>query len=439
MSEQNNVNLTDPFRTAHVSADDNGPNKTPIDVPKSAFESQEEVISRGMPKKNLKMIVLLLASAVVFGLLFWPNSVEKQVVTAAPVEKTEVEAAKSIVESLATAPKNDEPVSVKTTDSKDVVNPYKPATSDTDENGQPILTAAQKAAIEVKLREESIVSSSMIPPEFTLTLKKEKNITDLSTSLSPGQVGGTSEVDFLREQEAMAQRIIASTNSQNQNVSQKRDTNADFLKSAASIQIEKADRMLDSPPQPSLYQGTLVKGVLVNGINTQVPGEFKARVISDVFDSKTQRTLLIPRGSIIMGAYRSSILVGQSRMVLATQRLILPNGKSINLRGQVAGDRYGVAGLPGEVDNHFWEMFKASAIVGAASLLLPRDQQDITSTMTPSGSQQTGGTILARSLNDVITRIAERNASIGPTGSVDVGEIFTLMLQRDVAMEPYKW
>jgi type IV secretion system protein VirB10 len=150
------------------------------------------------------------------------------------------------------------------------------------------------------------------------------------------------------------------------------------------------------------------------------------------------KTLLIPRGSIILGAYKSSILIGQARLVVAAQRLILPNGKSVNLRGAVLGDRQGVAGMPGEIDNHFWEMFKASAVVGAASLLLPKDQQNIT-VASGVGGTQSGGSIIGLALSDTLTRIAQRNSNIGPTGSLDLGEPFTMMINRDLALEPYKW
>jgi len=61
-------------------------------------------------------------------------------------------------------------------------------------------------------------------------------------------------------------------------------------------------------------------------VSTEAPGAFRGRVTSDVLDSVNMNTVLIPRGSIVMGAYMTNVAVGQNRMIAATERLILPNG-----------------------------------------------------------------------------------------------------------------
>ena len=83
-------------------------------------------------------------------------------------------------------------------------------------------------------------------------------------------------------------------------------------------------------------------------------------------------------------------------------------------------------------------MFKSSAIVGVASLLLPKSGQNVTVTQNGQGGSQTGGSILGTTLYDTIKQIADRNKTIGATGTVEVGEPFTLMLTRDVEMEAYR-
>jgi type IV secretion system protein TrbI len=433
-------NITDPFdpKPPLLAAQTNVQ-----EPPVSAFDENEKTISRGMPKKNFKVFAMLLLAGVLVGAIFWPQDKTgpAKTETTAP-EPTNKVAAQGIVDSL--AQEQTQPVVPQAGVSNSAFNlpprqqpGYTPA-GGLDPLATSELSPAQKAAMDAQARQEAIIASSMSPGDFTLEQRQRSTSTASSERIQPpGQ--GLSEL--LQSQE----RVLANLGnqqggSQQQQLAQqtRRDPNSEFLQSAGNQSVGSLDQMIVAPPKYSLFQGTTVRGVLLNGINTEVPGEFRARVVSDIFDSATQRSLIIPRGSILIGAYKSSILVGQSRMVLAAQRLIMPNGKSINLRGSVLGDQAGIAGMPGEVDNHFWQMFKASFIVGAASLLLPRDQQTITTT-TGLGGQQTGGTIVAKSLSDVITRIAERNSSIGPTGSVDAGEIFTLMIQRDIAMEPYKW
>jgi type IV secretion system protein TrbI len=432
-------NITDPFARTTLAT---GPGAQ-AEAPVSSFDETEGTISRGMPKKNFKVFAIFLLAVIVAAGVFWPQ--DKDPVSkneTAPPEATNKVAAQGIVDALAT-PDPTQPIVPQSGPSNPVFSlpPRQqqgaiPPGSQVDFQGGE-LTPAQRAALDAQARQEEIIASSMTPGDFSLEQRQRANTAGSNERLQPpGQ--GLSEL--LQSQE----RILAGMNTQQGNSQPqeaqqtRRDPNVDFLQNAGNQTVGTPDQMISSPPKNALLQGTIVRGVLLSGINTQVPGEFRARVVSDIFDSSTQRNLIVPRGSIIIGAYRSSILVGQSRMVLAAQRLIMPNGKSVNLRGAVLGDQAGVAGMPGEVENHFWTMFKASAIVGAASLLLPKDQQIITSTVG-FGGQQTGGTILAKSLSDVVTRIAQRNSAIGPTGSVDAGEVFTLMIQRDIAMEPYKW
>jgi type IV secretion system protein VirB10 len=118
--------------------------------------------------------------------------------------------------------------------------------------------------------------------------------------------------------------------------------------------------------------------------------------------------------------------------------MILPNGKSVSLLGAPAEDGQGVSGLSADVDNHFLKMFGASMLIGAASLLQPKSQQNITINTNASGGTQTGGTVFSSTLQDTIKSIMQRNLNIKPTGTVDLGETFTFTLSRDIVMEEYK-
>ena len=106
--------------------------------------------------------------------------------------------------------------------------------------------------------------------------------------------------------------------------------------------------------------------------------------------------------------------------------------------GTPASDGQGVSGLSADVDNHFLKMFGASAMIGAASLLLPRQQQNITVNVGSTGGTQTGGTVFATTLQQAIQQMAQRNMNIKPTGTVELGEPFTFTLARDIAMDEYK-
>jgi Bacterial conjugation TrbI-like protein len=70
-----------------------------------------------------------------------------------------------------------------------------------------------------------------------------------------------------------------------------------------------------------------------------------AQVTENVYDSPTERFLLIPQGTRLIGIYDSQVAFGQSRVLLIWTRLIMPNGRSIVLERQPGADTAGYAGL----------------------------------------------------------------------------------------------
>lgn len=245
--------------------------------------------------------------------------------------------------------------------------------------------------------------------------------------------------DAIAQSQKQTERIMQMEreDAQAQSAREVTEPRARFLATAAQKQIEEPTSLLAARAPATLYQGTLVRTVLTRSLKSDLPGEVTAKVVSDLYDSVNQATLLIPRGSEINCSYKSDLMVGEELMMLACTRLRLPNGKSFSLSGAAAGDMQGATGMPAEINNHFFKMFSAAAIIGATSLMLPKNQQTVTVSNDASGRAQTGGTILGTALHDVVQQILSRNARIAPTGSVEIGTPFTLSLTRDVELEPY--
>ncbi|QUD89815.1 TrbI/VirB10 family protein [Phenylobacterium montanum] len=118
-------------------------------------------------------------------------------------------------------------------------------------------------------------------------------------------------------------------------------------------------------------QGAIIPAVLETALNSDLPGFARAVVSRDVrgFDGST---VLIPRGSRLIGQYKSGVAQGQSRAFVIWTRLIRPDGASIQI-GSPAADTLGRTGLQGAVDRHFIERFSNSVLLsvvdaGVASL-----------------------------------------------------------------------
>jgi type IV secretion system protein VirB10 len=217
-----------------------------------------------------------------------------------------------------------------------------------------------------------------------------------------------------------------------------RDSHKQFLaENRGDGGIGSADQLQPARTAATLYEGTLIRTVLTRPINSELPGMVTAVVSTDLYDSVSQRILLVPRGSEITCTYDSNLLVGQEAILAACTRMRLPNGKSFSLAGAPAGSEAGASGLPADINNHFWRMFGTALVVGASSYLLPSDDRNITVVSGADGARQVGGNILGTALSQVIQSTIARNVQIPPTGTVDIGTPFTLTLTKDVEMEPY--
>jgi type IV secretion system protein VirB10 len=112
-------------------------------------------------------------------------------------------------------------------------------------------------------------------------------------------------------------------------------------------------------------QGFVIPAVLETAIDSDLPGSVRAVVSRDVrgFDGSQ---VLVPRGSKLIGQYRSAAAVGQTRAFVVWSRIITPSGVSIDV-GSPATDQLGRGGLAGKADTHFFERFGASILLSVIS------------------------------------------------------------------------
>ena len=71
--------------------------------------------------------------------------------------------------------------------------------------------------------------------------------------------------------------------------------------------------------------GWEIPAVLEQSLNSDLPGEIKALVILNVYDTATGRYLLIPQGSRLIGQYDSRVAYGQDGVQVIWNRIIFPD------------------------------------------------------------------------------------------------------------------
>lgn len=193
----------------------------------------------------------------------------------------------------------------------------------------------------------------------------------------------------------------------------------------------------------TIAQGKIINAVLETAINTQLPGTLRAIVSRDTY-AETGRTVLIPKGSRLIGTYNTGILQGQDRVMIVWTRLIRPDGVDIMI-GSPAIDGLGRAGVEGMVNNRYMEIFSAAILTTALTLgaavgteaILPSDNTTTTNntdgstTTTASPAQQAAGDAVGN-LTDISKSVVNRLIDIRPTITIDQGTRINVFVNRDL-------
>jgi type IV secretion system protein VirB10 len=206
----------------------------------------------------------------------------------------------------------------------------------------------------------------------------------------------------------------------------------DFVGGQASGGIYNP-HVLETPASPwQVMAGSVIAASLITGLNSDLPGMVVAQVTEPVFDTVTGRTMLIPPGSRLIGSYDSVVAFGQRRALLVWQRIILPDGSSIQIDNLPATDAAGYAGLADKVDFHTWQLLKGvalSTLLGVGTeLSLGNDESDFVRALRQSTQQ---------SANQAGQQITSRNLNIQPTITVRPGWPLRVIVHKDLVLRPW--
>jgi type IV secretion system protein VirB10 len=180
----------------------------------------------------------------------------------------------------------------------------------------------------------------------------------------------------------------------------------------------------------------VIPAALITAINSDLPGEIIAQVTEPVYDHVTGRTVLIPQGSKLIGQYDSQVAYGQARALIAWNRIVMPDGRSINIGAMGGADLSGAAGLKDRVDGHFWQLARGILLstvfsVGAASA------QDASSRSSGSFVLNSAGTGVSAEAQQVGQQITSRDLNRQPTITVRAGWPLRVLVNKDMILAPY--
>ena len=213
-----------------------------------------------------------------------------------------------------------------------------------------------------------------------------------------------------------------------------------FLEAVGNARGATVPARLEPAGSPyTLRAGTVIPGLLLTGINSDLPGDLVAQVSRDVYDSRTQRLLLIPKGARLIGTYDNQIAAGEGRLLVAWTRLILTDGRSLRLPGLALKDLEGQTGAKDQVDTHWQRVFGKALLLSAISAGVQLSQPQQASVFAPPSASQVATGALGQELSNVALEVLRRGMDVAPTITIRQGQPFNVFLNGDLVFDgPYQ-
>jgi type IV secretory pathway VirB10-like protein len=203
-----------------------------------------------------------------------------------------------------------------------------------------------------------------------------------------------------------------------------------FMRTGVDRAAMSASR-LEPPSSPYVLQaGSVISAALITGIRSDLPGQITAQVTENIYDSLTGRILLIPQGSKLVGEYDSQISFGQNRVLLAWDRLILLDGRSLALDRLPGTDPSGFAGLQ-DGTNYHWGGIAKAALLSTALGIGAQASSNSNDDLARAIRQGTSDTI-----NQAGQQIVRRQLNVQPTLTIRPGYPLRVVVTRDLVLVP---
>lgn len=199
----------------------------------------------------------------------------------------------------------------------------------------------------------------------------------------------------------------------------------------------EADVYLKSTRQAALSRfevkaGTIIPGVMISGVNSDLPGQVVGQVRQNVYDTSSGDFLLIPAGARLIGTYDSTVTNGQKRVLIAWTRIVYPDGSSVSIGNMPGADKAGYAGFRDKVNNHYGRIFGSAMLLSgfAAGVQLSQPR----SSGGEYSAREIASAELGRQMGQLGMEMARRNMDIQPTIKIRPGYKFNINVTKDMIL-----
>ena len=183
-----------------------------------------------------------------------------------------------------------------------------------------------------------------------------------------------------------------------------------------------------------LLTGTLVPVTLITGIDSSLNGSVTAQVRENVYDSITGSSILIPAGSRLIGEYDGSGM-NAGRVSVKFTRIMFPDGNSVALNNSLGVDAMGFGGVKDLYSEHTGKAVGASFITSLLAGIAGSSSDG-----SGSDNRSSGQEAINHAISNVLNtgnEIVKKKLEVGATAIIRPGFEFNVMLNSDLALEPY--
>lgn len=172
-----------------------------------------------------------------------------------------------------------------------------------------------------------------------------------------------------------------------------------------------------------LPKGAFIDCTLETAIDSTLPGMTTCVTAADIFGADGT-VVLLERGSKLVGETRGQVQQGQARVFVVWTEARTPTGVIVPLDSP-GTDELGRAGLPGEVERHFWERFGAAMLISVVNGAVQAGVQ---------AANHSGGAVVyaPTTSQDVMTEVLRSTVNIAPTVVKHNGERIQVLVARDL-------
>ncbi len=214
-----------------------------------------------------------------------------------------------------------------------------------------------------------------------------------------------------------------------------------FLDKARSGAKDNYLRSMRTAPlsKYEIKAGWEIPAVMEQGLNSDLPGELKALVAENVFDTATGKYLLIPQGARLVGVYDSHVSYGQNGVQAVWNRIIFPDASTIDLNGMTGQDAQGYSGFRQTVDHHYKRLIGFAALTSLFSAGFAVSQNQNQSALTYPSASQVAASAVGAQVTQLGAEMTRRNLNVQPTVKISAGYKFHVRVNRDIIFDgPYR-